>query len=861
MATFNISTTLSVTELSGKAGNDIYNINGGVLNYDCDSRYGKNQTTSTCLQNMTISNTVGGVVNFDGTKVRQVPYSSGSGNVPAAGTIISQGSVSGELICVMSTRTGTSVTAAGAAMPSTGYIKLRYVTGGSFAAGALTGIGASASGPDETSFIEIVGNETYTLTVPRLGTWNITGAWFEAGTTSGSRHQTIQLPAMMANTWYAGAWVETASASNTFEFWPNTTSTFWAASGIATDIRGKMTNITTNGLMYIGGDGVNEIGYLPPAGCKVRVPNIMLSNTNSTVGFPANAAPSTTFSTRYDMSFSNAGQAYHNIVNSQWYYIMNGAFNVGLSSVATLSRFDLQLINKDFTMYDCHIGHCNSADTAVNFQIQQCFGGGTITNCSALKNGYSGTANNFVNLDGVKITNFKGHFVNGPRSADSSIAYVNTCNNMTLSAVTLIGAKLDVNATSNSYIYNTTYCDSTIGQTLSTSAQSSIALRGSCINCVVDGLSLMPGLTSQVHPYTAFVNINTGTDIVFRNIGTSTNPLSCGTVNPVGELVVDNGNSINIKFQRIYASGSPRTRVFTGNKATNGALYENVSVTDASKVFGTTSRNSIYRCVRGNSGATVPYLLPGTFGAHFWDGFTGDTTSRAVTIMTEKTDLAMSQASYTVDAGNPIFLSDGTLSMPNLGDQVTWYWQWDILGWHSLSSSFVAGTNASTNIAYQYAVDTGAGYGAYKTLSNANLQSESVAPSGFKLSTRATCTSANTGNVLRYIVVNGVTSLSAQNAATRPLDAIEAELAITGLKNNTEVRVYRTSDDFPLAGVENSGTAFAYSYIWDGTDTDVYIVIFALGYQPIRFENQILGRYGLTIPVQQVIDRVYTNPT
>lgn len=45
MATFTITTPVNIDTLTSKTGGDIYNINGGALTIDQDSRYGLNQNT------------------------------------------------------------------------------------------------------------------------------------------------------------------------------------------------------------------------------------------------------------------------------------------------------------------------------------------------------------------------------------------------------------------------------------------------------------------------------------------------------------------------------------------------------------------------------------------------------------------------------------------------------------------------------------------------------------------------------------------------------------------------------------------------------------------------------------------------
>ncbi len=85
MATFAITTTQNIDELTGKTGGDIYNINGGTLNIDQHSRFGLNNnnsgaTTATSMGTVTLSATLGGTVNFDGRYVRMIPYDTGSGS-------------------------------------------------------------------------------------------------------------------------------------------------------------------------------------------------------------------------------------------------------------------------------------------------------------------------------------------------------------------------------------------------------------------------------------------------------------------------------------------------------------------------------------------------------------------------------------------------------------------------------------------------------------------------------------------------------------------------------------------------------------------------------------------------------------
>lgn len=82
-------------------------------------------------------------------------------------------------------------------------------------------------------------------------------------------------------------------------------------------------------------------------------------------------------------------------------------------------------------------------------------------------------------------------------------------------------------------------------------------------------------------------------------------------------------------------------------------------------------------------------------------------------------------------------------------------------------------------------------------------------------------------------------------------------LTLTGLKPGSEVRIFRASNNAELAGIENSGTTFAATYEYTG-DIDVTIVILALGYQWLSVDYTLTAE-DATIPIQQVVDRVYLN--
>src|SRR5574343_1200525 len=289
MAAFTISVDRNFHDsfFSTRAGADTYTVDSGAtLTIDCDSRYGPNTSTTTgSPASFTISSTSGGKILFDASNVWLIPFNGGTGNVPAADTLITQSGQTGsaKLIGVWSAITAAPTTA-GTAMPATGFIKIRQLTGTYATTGALTGIGASANGAIVRGWIEFSADEAGTITIPRLGEWETRGGWFLLGQTSGSRGQVFDLPRSgQANFWIPGVWIETAASSGVYEYWPALTVNTgggWTTANQGTDTRSRFVQALATQIR-IGSDGTNNIGELPGAGRNVVIPNVILVNNTT----------------------------------------------------------------------------------------------------------------------------------------------------------------------------------------------------------------------------------------------------------------------------------------------------------------------------------------------------------------------------------------------------------------------------------------------------------------------------------------------------------------------------------------------------------------------------------------------------
>ena len=86
---------------------------------------------------------------------------------------------------------------------------------------------------------------------------------------------------------------------------------------------------------------------------------------------------------------------------------------------------------------------------------------------------------------------------------------------------------------------------------------------------------------------------------------------------------------------------------------------------------------------------------------------------------------------------------------------------------------------------------------------------------------------------------------------------------LTGLKDNTEVRVYSAGTTTELAGVENAtdGSAGNRSFSFALTaGTSIDIQVFNIDYQPVRLLAFSVPSSDSSVPIQQIFDRWYTNP-
>lgn len=599
MTTYTVTTPVNIDSLATKTGGDTYNINGGVLTIDQDSRYGQNAATNASIGVMALSATLGGSVEIDARKVRVIPYDSGSGNVPAYNTTISKGSASGLLIGVYSAL-NVAPTTPGSAMPASGFIKIKQWNDVAYTTGALTGIGANATAADQVGWIEIVGDEALNVSVNRLNLFRVRGDWFEIGTTDGNRATTYQIPSNGVNQYHPGVWVETGSGTGLYEFYACAGTLAATSTTMATDsTRGKVCWISSAGVLRLGHDGTNSTGgYIPPTGRKIRIPNVFMTAC-TTAARTANSAPNATTGTRPEWAASGGGAISLSNVSSCWNMNISQAYSFDLTNVGQMTQITASEIAAEMTWTNVGIGH-DAAVEATALTLSLNFAGGTFTDCVFLKRQHaasSGLCGSWIDIDGFIFNNVTvGSLVKTTQTNTNNVT-ATRISNCTFTDLTLAaGQAFNAVTCSNVTFTDTHYFDSRTSTTITTQPAFGIVVGTKCDNITIDGFDFH-GLTA-VQPYSGILSVASAgcSRIKLRNIGTYASPLDLGSARQDG-----------VSWSRVTTTATV-TKVAHGLKV-NDTVYVIISsstaaITVAAKTVASVPTADTFTFTCLNAGAT-----------------------------------------------------------------------------------------------------------------------------------------------------------------------------------------------------------------------------------------------------------------
>lgn len=812
-------------------------------------------TTFGSLDTVTFSGQ-GGTLRFDPTYVRVIAYTGGSGNSPAYGAAISQGGVSGVFLGAWTNWLSEPI-AAGAAIGATGFIKIGGVTGGNFAAGALTGITATCSGPDVQGWIEVRGETTATITVPRIGKVESVEAWFEIGTTNGTAGQVIACPTCATNaSTFPGVWVETAAGSGIYEPYPSV-GTVVALATHRTDASMKVITQTTAGIRF-GNDGTNNVFYLPPTGCKVRIPATLLTNcTRSVSGSGPRVLPNATIATRQEFVTTGAGYFDFRGVMSQWYMNFSQAFFVKYKSCAIADSMILSEVASPLDVDDCIVAP-TAAQLNLALNLASCFAGGTIKNSKFVRFSLA-TAGAYVSqinyVTGVTFLNNAHISATLRANATTGAVTATQAVNCTFTNETYIGGRGLFISAQRCTFNNLTYYDHTITTaTSATNPMYGLDFTTGCSGTVINGWS-MPN--AAVGPYSGLVSLNACYNTVMRNIGTDYDAPLAMNAAVTGVAINSAGNSDGITVKRVYVSNT-RTGPFAFVNSDTNVLMEHVAG-DAADTSVIASLNTIAKNCLLTSATTGQVSV---YGTHWFTRFISTTAGFAEILCNEPT--ASSAAQCQVTGGSPQFNSSGQVLLTKVGDQVVWEMPFFTIGFTAFTNSAptITGTNVTFtagstygNHTLEYQVDTGSGYGGtWLPLNATDLITRTFnSTTGFKLKLRATCLTANATNAITNMRVALTTTATDRKAQLYPLSV--NTVTFTGLPVGCDA-VTLTAGTTTVLDQKDSLVGTSYSYQYAGTPT-VDVGFIKPGYIPQYIRNLALTSSDSSIPVSLTVDRNY----
>ncbi|MBK8467670.1 MAG: hypothetical protein IPL32_17790 [Chloracidobacterium sp.] len=842
---------------------EAFTLNGGRLTIRTDTRWHANSPASMTgsLGSVTISATLGGGYTIDGRNVRWMAYDAGSGNVPAIGTTVTGGTsgASGYLLGVWASMTA-APTAVGAAMPATGFLKFREVTGAYVDNDVLSGIGATANGADAVGWLEVVHDQAIAITVPRLGDFTVRGDWFDLGTTTGAANQVVQIPTNGSSTCYVpGIWIANVASPTTdddYDFYPSIYAAAMITTNFGTDARSKFVCMETTGAIRIGHNGTASVCYVPPAGRKIRIPNVF-GRQCATGTRATSAIPNATAATRPDFTTTSAGAIDIEHFVTDWYLLFAQPYAVKMHHCATFDYINVSECASAVNIYDGGNGISQTLD-ARTATFTSNFAGGDVLKWDSPRHqaGTTDHAFEMVYCSGDWNLDVRSGIVTYARSTGLPFQFTQ-CSGIT-GTLQQFNGPVAFTTCFDCHLQLVDHVDRYVGATNTTTGVYAVVVSASSARITVDAVTFgMGGAIANCHPYLGVFNCGQSEDITFRGLGSRAAFAAGGSANQPAYIFLSSGNNRRVKVQRCYMLPT-RTGAISTTNSDKGNTYEHVYGDVADTMTIADLNSSVKNC--GGTNTTTGQAS--VYGTHFWDAFTSDTAGRVILSLNEPT--TETSGYYTVVSGTPKFTSAGNLVLATVGDEVIIESSYFVKGCTALTNTapIVTGTNVTHvsgpdwgNHDIYYQIDTGSGYGGtWKDLTAANLSGETISPAtGFRPKYRIVCDTTSTTNLLTYIRIATTSTLAAQTDNLYPLDV--TTVTFTGLPSGYDAVVLTAGTSTILAQVDSAaGTTYGYTY--EGTPT-VDVGFIKPGYVPYYFRNLALGAADSSLPVTLTPDRNY----
>jgi hypothetical protein len=490
----------------------------------------------------------------------------------------------------------------------------------------------------------------------------------------------------------------------------------------STDERGKFffSNPQTGSIIFAQRTG-RTAGLKPPSGCKIRIGNVICSNAPA-IDYTINSVQTTIgpgTNPRYGLVTNASGAVVINHVTMNWLRTLASPFSVTLEN-SGLCQWVVNGAASTQTYTNLGVGLSRDNSNTGLFSIATAPTGATLTDIRVCRDRHTLAAVSLqgsANITSARVRAEGFGFAEGRigRVGATTQGYqIGNCDQIVADDTTLIGTGYAIVGTTNFQITNTKYAERIIGETEVADGGTAINVNSACVNGVIDGFALIPGLTN-VHPYTQAVILATNVNRVeVRNIGAPTAPLNGGSVpaNQLRQIVNFGGTVFNSRAQRVY--GENVVQALAHNPTNQNIRAINVwgDAADAPNFIV-----GLDVLLQGCRWTNSRIIRPSVYGLHWEDAFTGTTSGRLLIYGNEPLPSTADQCVATFGP-NANFTAAGDAAMPNVDDTITWTMPYYALG-HTGIAQFGYGASATNtwlhtgtnpqNFEYEYQIDTGSG--------------------------------------------------------------------------------------------------------------------------------------------------------
>lgn len=862
MANQTVSTNSNHDDLTGRAAGEDFTITSDAI-LTIDSM--PHLTSMGILGDITIT---AGTLIIDGSRTFEVVYSGGSGSLPSIGTAITWngGNDSGKIIRFNSGDNVSGVLTLTVNTGDTTPDDTDSITDGSWAAN----LDSVAVG-----FLIVYGEDQDWGSVDGQSSLIITGDWYEVYVGNGLDDQTFELP----HTGHQPAlWVETGSGTGVFEIWHRVSP--YVGTIYYNDIS-QFGNTFESGFVFdqtfgdatvTFGDATN--GGVVPNGARVRIPNVHLGTT--TTGAPTTEVNSASVASHIGVIApnTNLNVSIDHLNGSSVYIDFRGTNEVTCSDSCWGISTNAALINKvnaQVTISNCFIGAGSTSDyacaNATAKTIIDNVGGITFEDVVM----YSGTNSNnqgVLMLTTMSNMEFLGRCkIVSNQQDENTMATIrgSVATNVSIEAIISLGGAIYATAGCNDWVIDELIYGLPPGRGTAEQNSNILNLTGTQ-NFIVNSGSLATG--GAKHSTIGLFLLTDAFNTTIRNFGDVESKID--GENRLTYVASIAGITSNALFQRLWYTNLNTAQSFQMINSSANITIENCSG-DYNDEIETDANRVLIKGLHGGSGN--PNTSTGVEGDNvnciasiFLDYFKSDTTGALGLTFQDRG--VFHATDVEIVSGTPIWNGLGDLLMRNTGDQVIYTWPYSIKGHTAFQNAAIETSGTVSNLEFEYAVDTGSGFGSWKTANGTNLSSESISPSGFGFKFRITATSDLSGSTINGLAILTNTTLADQANNLYPLNTVPITIVVKDADTddpieNARVRIVATSggpapvNQVILSGITNASGVLSTTTEYTGQPilckirraTPAYGTL----YKPVRITTSI-STSGLDLSVPMIPD-------